>query len=147
MYELIRRHREFSDRSITYQSNEELPLVKIDSGLLETVLDNLVYNAVQYTPEHLPVEIAVGSENNTCTIQISDSGPGFPEDSLPQLFDIFYRLPESKAGGTGLGLSIVKGFTEALGGTVSVKNRPRGGAKFVLVFPVEVSFMHQLNNE
>lgn len=147
IHELIRRHREFSAHAISYQSGEELPFIKIDSGLLETVLNNLVYNAVQYTPEHLPIELTAGYENGICSIRISDSGPGFPEDSLPQLFDKFYRLPESKAGGTGLGLSIVKGFTEALQGTVTVKNRPKGGAQFTLNFPVEVSFMHQLNNE
>lgn len=147
IHELIRRHREFSTHPVLYRSNEELPLIKIDSGLLETVLDNLIYNAIQYTPEQLPVEIEAGYEQGVCQIRISDSGPGFPEDSLEQLFDKFYRLPESKAGGTGLGLSIVKGFTEALHGTVTVKNRPEGGAMFILSFRVEVSFMHQLNNE
>lgn len=147
MHQLIRRHGEFSDHPISYQSNEDLPFVKIDSGLLETVLDNLIYNAVQYTPAHLPIEITVGYEHAVCNIQISDSGPGFPEDSFAHIFDTFYRLPDSKAGGTGLGLSIVKGFTEALRGSVSIENRPAGGAQFTLVFPAEVSFMHQLNNE
>ena len=147
MHQLIQRFREFSDYPISYSSNDELPLMKLDSGLLETVLDNLVYNAIQQTSNHKPVEITVQYGNNYCTIQISDSGPGFPEESLPSVFDKFYRLPESKAGGTGLGLSIVKGFVEAHRGKVEVKNRPQGGAQFTIHLPVEVSFMNNLNNE
>lgn len=147
MHQLVQRHKEFSDHPISYVSNEELPLMKLDSGLLETVLDNLVYNAVQYTPNNLPVEITVGFVTNQCLIQISDSGLGFPEESIDHIFDKFYRLPESKAGGTGLGLSIVKGFVEAHNGKVEVKNRPQGGAQFSIHLPVEVSYMHNLNNE
>lgn len=147
MHQLIRRFGEFSDYPISYHSDDELPLMKLDSGLLETVLDNLVYNAIQYTSNHKPVEITVQYENNRCTIDILDSGQGFPEESLPFIFDKFYRLPESKAGGTGLGLSIVKGFVEAHQGKVEVKNRQQGGAQFSIHLPVEVSFMHNLNNE
>ncbi len=147
IHQLIQRHEEFSDQRILYRSNEGLPLMKLDSGLLETVLDNIVYNAAQYTPDHLPVEIAVQCEDNRCTILISDSGPGFPEASMDHIFEKFYRLPESKAGGTGLGLSIVKGFVEAHGGRVEVKNKPQGGAEFSIHLPVETSFMHHLNNE
>jgi two-component system, OmpR family, sensor histidine kinase KdpD len=147
IFQLISRHKEFSEHVISYQQNEELPLMKVDSGLLETVLDNLIHNAIQYTPAHLPIEIEVRYENNQCIIQVSDAGFGFPEESLEQVFEKFYRVPESKAGGTGLGLSIVKGFVEAHGGTVGVKNRVGGGAQFSIHLPVEISFMHNLNNE
>lgn len=147
MHQLVQRHKEFSDHRILYVSNEELPLMKLDSGLLETVLDNIVYNAVQYTPNNLPVEISVQYLNNQCLILISDSGLGFPEESMGHIFEKFYRLPESKVGGTGLGLSIVKGFVEAHNGKVEVKNKPQGGAQFSIHLPVEVSFMHNLNNE
>lgn len=147
IHQLIQRHLEFSDHNIVFHSNDALPLMKVDSGLLETVLDNIIYNAIQYTPGHLPVEIEVSYENNQGIIRISDAGPGFPPESLPHVFDKFYRLPESKAGGTGLGLSIVKGFVEAHQGTVEVTNRKEGGAQFIIDLPVEVSFMNNLNNE
>lgn len=147
MHQLIQRHKEFSDHPISYRPDDELPLMKIDSGLLETVLDNIIYNAIQYTPDNLPIDINVQYENHQCSIRVSDSGQGFPEDSLAHVFDKFYRLPESKTGGTGLGLSIVKGFVEAHRGTVTVSNTQQGGAQFTILLPVEVSFMHNLNNE
>ena len=147
IFQLIHRHKEFSEHVILYRSNEELPLMKVDSGLLETVLDNIIHNAIQYTPTHLPVEIEVHYKANQCTIRISDAGHGFPEESLSQVFEKFYRVPESKAGGTGIGLSIVKGFVEAHVGTVSVKNRVEGGAQFSIHLPVEISFMQHLNHE
>jgi two-component system, OmpR family, sensor histidine kinase KdpD len=147
IHQLIQRHKEFSDHVICYHSDEMLPLMKVDSGLLETVLDNIVYNAIQYTPSHLPIEIEVKMEHKRCCIEISDAGPGFPIEALPNVFDKFYRLPESKAGGTGLGLSIVKGFIEAHQGTVTSANRTEGGAQFRIYLPVEVSFMNNLNNE
>lgn len=147
IHQLIQRHKELSDHPILYESDDNLPLMKVDSGLLETVLDNIVYNAIQYTPANLPIEITVQYWENQCFIRVSDGGKGFPADSLAYVFDKFYRLPESKAGGTGLGLSIVKGFVEAHGGTVTVSNKPGGGAQFSICLPVEVSFMHNLNNE
>jgi two-component system, OmpR family, sensor histidine kinase KdpD len=147
IHQLIQRHKEFSDHIILYHSDDALPLMKVDSGLLETVLDNIVFNAIQYTSSQLPIEIEVQYENNNCKIIIRDKGPGFPLNSIPNVFDKFYRLPESKAGGTGLGLSIVKGFVEAHHGTVAVENRSSGGAQFIISLPVEVSFMNNLNNE
>lgn len=147
IHQVIRRHGESSEHPVCYHPDEELPLMKVDSGLVETVLDNLLYNAVQYTPADLPVELSVSHENGTGIIRVSDSGPGFPEASIPDIFDKFYRLPESKAGGTGLGLSIVKGFVEAHGGTVNVRNKAAGGAEFEIRLPAAFSFMHQLNNE
>ncbi|WP_245545453.1 sensor histidine kinase [Fluviicola taffensis] len=147
VHQLIQRHSEFKNHPIVYQSNDSLPLMKVDSGILETVLDNIIHNAIQYTPSNSSIEIILRSENNWCILEISDAGPGFPLESLPNVFDKFYRLPESKAGGTGLGLSIVKGFIEAHQGTVTVRNRLEGGAQFLITLPVEVSFMNNLNNE
>jgi len=63
------------------------------------------------------------------------------------VFDKFYRLKNSQAGGTGLGLSIVKGFTEALNGTVELKNIAPHGAKFTIIIPAETSYLKNLKNE
>ncbi len=85
--------------------------------------------------------------NEILTISIEDSGPGIPESELKNVFDKFYRLPNSKAGGAGLGLSIVKGFAEAHGGKIDLENRAEGGVKIQLTLPVEATFISQLKNE
>jgi two-component system sensor histidine kinase KdpD len=70
------------------------------------------------------------------TISVADRGPGLPTESLPHVFDKFYRAPGAPAGGTGLGLSIVKGLVEAHGGRVEARNRPGGGAEFSIYLPI-----------
>ena len=72
---------------------------------------------------------------------VEDNGDGFPEEEIENVFDKFYRLKNSKAGGTGLGLSIVKGFTEALKGSVSLENVSTGGARFTIEIPCEISYL------
>jgi two-component system sensor histidine kinase KdpD len=114
------------------------PLVKLDFGLMEQVLTNLLYNAALYTPQGTHVRLAVALIEQELEIVLSDSGPGFPKESLPKLFEKFYRVPGSHAGGTGLGLSIVKGYVEAHRGTVSASNNPGGGAAFVIRIPAEI---------
>ena len=127
---------------------EALPLVKVDEGLMEQVLYNIIYNAVTYTPEASVVTIkAACKENGCCVITIEDNGEGFPEPEIPKVFDKFYRLDHSKTGGTGLGLSIAKGFVEAHKGTITLENAPLGGALFTITIPTEVSYANELKNE
>jgi len=114
---------------------ENMPLVKIDFGLMEQILHNLLYNATQYAPPGSNIRIKLFHDNGFMILQVMDRGPGFPEKDIPLIFNKFYRVKGSKAGGTGLGLSIVKGFTEAHGGTVTVENRQNGGARFTVRIP------------
>jgi two-component system sensor histidine kinase KdpD len=72
-------------------------------------------------------------------LAVADRGPGLPPESLPLIFDKFYRAPSAPAGGTGLGLAIVKGFVEAQGGTIKAENRPGGGALFTIRLPLSKS--------
>ena len=132
---------------IEFNLNEDTPLFKIDAGLMEQVLHNLVYNSIQYTPENSIIKIDAFYQNDMLTIIISDNGKGFPESEIPYAFDKFYRLPETKAGGTGLGLSIAKGFTEAHKGTIKLENNESGGAKFTIEIPAITSFINNLKNE
>jgi two-component system sensor histidine kinase KdpD len=125
-----------------------LPLFKLDEGLLEQVLYNLTYNAITYTPEASVVTIkALNIEQQRCEITIEDNGQGFPESEIGKVFDKFYRLDHSKTGGTGLGLSIAKGFVEAHNGTITLENAPLGGALFTITIPAEVSYPNELKNE
>ncbi len=132
---------------LVFESNEQLPLFKLDGGLMEQVIINLLLNAIHYTPINSIIKIVVSFENNHCVIQITDNGMGFPESDLKTVFDKFYRLPHTKTGGIGLGLSIVKGFIEAHKGHIKLENIEPNGAKFIIVIPSEVSFINNLNHE
>lgn len=116
-----------------------MPLFRLDKGMLEQVIYNLIANACHHTPANSRIYISATHSENFLEIIIEDNGNGFPEEELVQVFEKFYRLKNTRAKGTGLGLSIVKGYTEALGGTVRLENVPSGGAKFILHIPAESS--------
>jgi len=137
---------------------EYLPLFKLDYGLTEQIIYNLLFNASQHTPKG--ALITIGIEYNpevdyelhkgkamTCKITITDDGKGFPEEEIDKVFDKFYRLQNSKTGGTGLGLSIVKGFVQAQGGKISLKNSEEGGAVFTIKFPAPVMQTNSISHE
>ncbi len=122
---------------------DDIPPVRIDFGLMEQVLHNLVYNATQYAPKESNIRIKMYHDNDFFFLEVMDRGPGFPKEAIRFIFDKFYRVEGSKSGGTGLGLSIVKGFVEAHKGTVKVENRNNGGARFTIKIPSELP---QFNN-
>ncbi|MGN6342154.1 MAG: sensor histidine kinase [Ginsengibacter sp.] len=132
---------------LIFQNNDNLPLFKLDRGLTEQILYNLLHNAVQYTPVNTNIVINVKHEYEFCVITVSDNGNGFPLKEISLVFDKFYRLPHTKTGGSGLGLSIVKGFTEAQNGTIKLENNEQGGAKFTIEIPSETSYLNNLKNE
>jgi two-component system, OmpR family, sensor histidine kinase KdpD len=131
---------------LTLNIDEHLPLVKLDEGLLFQVVDNLLHNAINYTSKEVIIIITI-IENNILQMLVEDNGPGFPDDELERVFEKFYRLPGTKIGGTGLGLSIAKGFIEAMNGTIQLENKKEGGARFIISFAAETSFLNQLKNE
>jgi two-component system sensor histidine kinase KdpD len=139
---------------------DNLPLFKLDFGLMEQVLYNIFSNAVLYTPEGTTVLVDAHSADYITTdktgidvtgskliFSISDNGNGFPAAEIEKVFDKFYRLQNSKAGGTGLGLSIAKGFVEAHNGIIKVQNWNGGGAEFIIEIPAETSYINALKNE
>jgi two-component system sensor histidine kinase KdpD len=123
----------------------DMPLVFVDFGLIEQVLNNLVLNATQNTEAGTNIRLKFFFDQGALTIQVMDRGKGFPASELLSVFDKFYRGKEASAGGTGLGLSIVKGYVEAHGGTVIAENRKNGGAIFTIKIPVRSSEMDKLN--
>ena len=136
-----------NQHKLIFQNNENLPLFKLDSGLTEQILYNLLHNAVQHTPVNTIIVINVNHESDYCLMTVSDNGKGFPGKEIASVFDKFYRLPHTKTGGSGLGLSIVKGFTEAQNGTIKLENNEWGGAKFTIQIPSETSYLNNLKNE
>lgn len=118
--------------------SDDMPFVRIDFGLMEQVLYNLIYNATQYASISTNLRVKASYDKGIMTIQVLDRGPGFPEKEIPLIFNKFYRIEGSKAGGTGLGLSIARGFTEAHNGTIIAENRKNGGARFTIRIPTDI---------
>lgn len=113
-----------------------LPLVKMDFVLMQQALVNLLVNAATHTPAGILIDLSARIDKKHLFLEVADSGPGLPPESLERIFDLFHRAPTAKPGGTGLGLAIVKGFVEAQGGRVQAANRPEGGAVFTICMPV-----------
>jgi two-component system, OmpR family, sensor histidine kinase KdpD len=126
---------------------ENLPLFKLDYGLMEQVLYNLIGNAINHTPADSTITIQANNEDDKLVIVVADNGPGFPQKEIDKVFDKFYRLQGAKPGGTGLGLSIARGFVEAHNGTIVLENLPVCGAKFTVTMATEVSYLSGLKNE
>jgi two-component system sensor histidine kinase KdpD len=130
--------KELEEYNVEVVISPDTPMVKLDFGLTEQVLYNLVYNATQHTPKGSTIRLKFFFDNDTLTILVMDRGEGFKYPDIAHIFDKFYRGTDAKPGGMGLGLSIVKGFIEAQGGTVSAENRTNGGARFVIKMPSPV---------
>ena len=111
-----------------------------DASLLRRVFQNLVANAIKYTPRG---EIVIGARENgtdgAVECWVSDNGAGIPEDRLEIIFDKLETDPE-REGGTGLGLMIVKTFVEAHGGTVTVESKEGVGSTFRFTLPAKAMF-------
>jgi two-component system, OmpR family, sensor histidine kinase KdpD len=148
VYSVVNRLKEYTaHHPINIQINDNLPLFKLDFGLMEQVLYNLIYNSTIYTPKYCVISVFVSTVSENLIIRVEDNGIGFPEELTEKVFDKFYRLNNSKTGGTGLGLSIVKGFVEAHDGTIHLENLIGGGARFTIVIPAEASYLNNLKNE
>jgi two-component system sensor histidine kinase KdpD len=113
-----------------------LPLVRVDSVLMEQALANLLTNAATHTPPGTPIEVSARVDEKDLVLEVADRGAGIPSDQLERIFDLFHRVPTAKPGGTGLGLPIVKGFVEAQGSRVEAANRSGGGARFAVFIPI-----------
>lgn len=111
----------------------DLPMVLADEEGVETVLKNLLDNAIKYTPERGEIIITSVDRDDYIEIAVVDNGMGIPLKDLPHIFERFYRVDKTRSrelGGTGLGLSIVKHIIEAHGGAVSVDSEVGKGSRF-----------------
>lgn len=108
-----------------------------DPELLTTMVDNLIRNAIRFSPRNGAVYVDVTRDETRVRIAVRDEGPGIPEDKLSTIFDRFAQAGnEQRAGrGHGLGLAIAKGIAELHGGTIRVANRDEGGCLFEIELP------------
>jgi len=115
-----------------------LAVIKGDRVRLEQILNNLLSNALRYTPEGGSVDIRLQITDAVVAITVKDTGPGIPPESLPHIFDRFYRAEKSRSrseGGTGLGLAISRQLAHLHHGSLTAANATAGGAEFTLTLP------------
>jgi signal transduction histidine kinase len=118
---------------------ENLSPIKADPRNIEEVLNNLLSNAVNYSPEGGKVTVTARGMGDLVEIKVSDTGVGIAPEEVPKIFDKFYRVKHPKTRhvtGTGLGLSIVKGIVEAYQGSIHVESAPDQGTTFTVRLPV-----------
>ncbi|MFN9392227.1 MAG: ATP-binding protein [Flavobacteriales bacterium] len=124
-----------SGQSIRFHS-EGSPVVILDRTLLRNILINLISNAIKFSPENSPIEIALRQEGAFLEIEVRDHGMGIPEEDQKHLFDRFFRGKNvSNIQGTGLGLNIVLKYLELLNGFISFESKLEVGTVFYLRIP------------
>ncbi len=149
VYDVINQLKDtLQNKPVEVSIKENMPLFKLDYGLLEQVLHNLIHNAAVYIPKYAVITVrATVNKDQKLVIIVEDTGNGFPENEIDSVFEKFYRLKSTNPGGTGLGLSIVKGFVEAMHGTVRLENGEEYGSKFTIEIPAEIAYLNDIKNE
>ena len=137
------------DRAVTNELNFQVDCQAIssvesvvaDEEAVRQIIDNLLDNAIKYTPRGGEIRVRCHLADRSVVIEVSDTGIGIPRDDLPRVFERFYRVDKARSrelGGTGLGLSIVKHLAQSIRGHVDVTSRVGAGSKFRVVLPRHV---------
>jgi signal transduction histidine kinase len=119
-------------------SPEDLPAIQIDKNMIHRVLNNLIDNALKYSPQD--GEVTITAEINTIgnlVVKVKDEGPGISDDYKNRIFERFVQIPGSgsRKRGSGLGLTYCRLAVEAHGGEIWVDDRPGGGSIFTFTLP------------
>lgn len=117
-------------------------IVRGESESLRQVVDNLLGNAIRYTPAQGAIDVTVTVDGRQAVLSVRDTGIGIEAAHLDRIFERFYRVDKARSrelGGTGLGLAIVKHVALAHGGTVAVSSRPGAGSSFSVCIPLDLS--------
>jgi signal transduction histidine kinase/DNA-binding response OmpR family regulator len=125
--------------SLAAQIADELPPVSGDSQHLVRVMDNLLGNALKFTPAGGQISVSLWRDGPQVVLEVADTGIGIPRDQLGRVFERFYQVDGSmtrRYGGTGLGLALVKEIVEAHGGQVSVRSEVGQGSTFTVRLPI-----------
>lgn len=127
--------------TLAVEEGNALPPVEVDLARMAQVLNNLVSNALRYTPAGGAVTLAAHARDDVVELTVTDTGAGIGAADLPHIFDRFYRADTARSddGASGLGLPIVKSIVHAHGGTVDVTSTPGVGTAFRVILPAAAS--------
>ena len=127
-------------RTLDLQTSLETVDIVGDAEKLRILVDNLISNAIKYSPDNSPLRVRLSSRDSQAIIEVADCGPGIPAAEQERVFEAFFQgKPASKGHvrGTGLGLSIAREYARAHGGNISVVNSTGTGARLQVVLPLE----------
>jgi two-component system OmpR family sensor kinase len=109
------------------------------AGDLRSLVDNVIENALRYTPEGGVVDVRVLNEQGRLAVEVVDTGPGIPQELLPRVFDRFFRVPGNGSNGSGLGLAIAQAAAQRAGLLLTLRNRQDRSGLIARIEPVAVS--------
>lgn len=141
IYDCLERFQTFSEEQGVQMAayvGPDIDPVSLNAAKISRVLDNLLSNALRYTPEGGQIVVNANRAGDRVTVTVEDSGSGFDEEDLPRLFEQFYRGEQARTratGGAGLGLAIARGVVEAHGGRIWAENVPGSGARVSFELP------------
>ncbi len=120
----------------TGENADHASFVQGDPQLLESMISNLIRNAIRFSPRGKEVRVTLQNNSDSIQLSVEDEGPGIPEDILPRIFDRYFESSTQRVRrGAGLGLAIARTVADIHGGAVSAANSPLGGAKLVVKLP------------
>ncbi|MEO8218652.1 MAG: GAF domain-containing sensor histidine kinase [Acidobacteriota bacterium] len=136
--QVARRYQATAQRSIDVQVGELLPNLDGDPVRLNQVVENLISNAVKYSPESSPISIGLRQSESRIVLNVTDQGNGIAPDKIPLIFERYYRLEEEgqDVKGTGLGLFITREIVRMHGGEITVNSETGKGTTFVVELPI-----------
>jgi signal transduction histidine kinase len=126
-------------RSVRFETTDQCAVMGIEQ-LLRRAIENVVRNAVQYTPKDTEVQVSLQKDSSDAVVTVRDRGAGVPESALSKIFLPFYRVDEARdreAGGVGLGLAIAERAVRLHGGKVSAANATDGGLVVTISLPMD----------
>ena len=145
---LIQIKSQESNTGKTYEIIRDYPVnsiwVEIDTDKMTQVVDNILNNAIKYSPDGGEITVSMKTTDSQLIVSISDQGLGIPKKDLPLIFDRFYRVDKARSraqGGTGLGLSIAKEIIKQHKGFIWAKSEYGKGSTFTIVLPYDKDAM------
>lgn len=122
---------------LSFESDNDMLICYFDEDKINKIVQNLISNAIKYTPDGGQVSVGIKSDSQSLIIKISDTGVGISSEELDGVFDRFYRAESGREeSGTGIGLALVKKLVSMHYGTITVKSKPETGAIFIVTLPL-----------
>ena len=149
VYETMALYAKKNEVELSLESAEELPKAKFDRAKIIQVIANLISNAIKSTPEKGRVSVSIQHQNEELIITVSDTGMGIPKETLPKIFERFYRIdrPGKQIQGTGLGLAIVHKIVMMHSGRIEVESELTRGTTFTIFLPLDPKSLPDVSSE